>query len=218
MMMLFLLFLTVSYAHLDDTLPHGIEISSLYRAYQAATSPLRASTAPLTRKIASPSPSATNPFFPPLPEQTSVDFHPQLKVLPSPSDPITYYSWHIHVYFFQEDQNVTNRCLSLRQEFLDHFRVPICTGNCFFGLPFDNCTQGMCAWHPFYVVDGPHPIGQWGIFLPNENLAQTLMWLSANHGEFNVLFHPNTGLMVGDNDPGKRAVWIKQQVPLDLDF
>jgi hypothetical protein len=26
------------------------------------------------------------------------------------------------------------------------------------------------------------------------------------------------GLMVGDHDPRRRAVWIRDQVPLDLDF
>ncbi len=52
-------------------------------------------------------------------------------------------------------------------------------------------------WDPVYGVDGPHPYGQWGVYLPNEYLAEALAWMSANHGEFEVLFHPNTGYMVG---------------------
>ncbi len=76
----------------------------------------------------------------------------------------------------------------------------------------------MCAWEPFYGVDGPHPYGQWGIYIPNEYIAPAIAWLSMNHGEFEVLFHPNTGYMVGDHDQNKRAIWIKQIVPLDIDF
>ena len=86
------------------------------------------------------------------------------------------------------------------------------------GGPFDTCDQGMCVWDPYYSVDGPHPYGQWGVYLPNELVAQTVSWFTANHGEFEILFHPNTGYMVGDHSPDKRAMWIKQQVPLDLDF
>merc|ERR1711934_402518 len=142
-----------------------------------------------------------NPFLPPLEGMTVTDFHPQLAVLPGPSDPIVYYSWHIHMYFFQENKNVTTRCLNIRNAFMKRFNVPLCTGNCFMGGPFDNCTQGICVWEPFFGVDGPHPYGQWGVFLPNNNLAETLSWMTVNRGEFEVLFHPNTGLMVGDHDP-----------------
>lgn len=56
---------------------------------------------------------------------------------------------------------------------------------------------GMCVWEPVYGVDGPHPYGQWGVYMPNEYVAEVVSWMSANHGEFEVLFHPNTGYMVG---------------------
>lgn len=55
----------------------------------------------------------------------------------------------------------------------------------------------MCVWDPVYGVDGPHPYGQWGVYMPNEYVAEVVSWMSANHGEFEVLFHPNTGYMVG---------------------
>lgn len=156
-------------------------------------------------------------FFPPLPGQSHVDFHPQLRVMPAEGDPLTYYSWHIHTYFFHENINSTKRTLELRTKFIDAFDVKNCTGGCFMGGIFDNCT-GICVWDPVYGVDGPHPYGQWGVYLPNELLAQTLAWMSANHGEFDAVFHPNTGEMVGDHDQNRRAIWIKQMVPLDLEF
>jgi len=56
-------------------------------------------------------------------------------------------------------------------------------------------------------------------FLPVEDVTATISWMSANHGEFPVLFHPNTGLMVGDHDENRRAIWIgPHPVPLDLGF
>lgn len=163
--------------------------------------------------------AATNPdlFFPPLPGQSNNDFHPQLRQIPSDNDTLYYYSWHIHVYFFHENANVTARALALRQEFMKYFDIEKCLGNCFMGAIFDNCTR-MCVWDPVMGVDGPHPYGQWGVYLPNELLLDTVSWMSENHGEFEVLFHPNTGLMVGDHDSDRRAMWIKRTVPLDLDF
>lgn len=157
-------------------------------------------------------------FAPPFKGQPTADYHPQLKTLKDDNEPMVYYSWHIHVYFFHEDQNVTNRALALRDQFISTFSLATCDDDCFMGGWMDNCTQGMCVWDPFFGVDGPHPYGQWGVYLPNYLLAETISWMSANHGEFEVLFHPNTGYMVGDHDPNKRALWIKQQVPLDLDF
>ncbi|UJR20457.1 hypothetical protein I4U23_023586 [Adineta vaga] len=156
-------------------------------------------------------------FFPPLPGQSNNDFHPQLRRLPTSNETLYYYSWHIHTYFFHENVNVTTRALAIRQEFMNYFNIEKCLGNCFMGGIFDNCTR-MCVWDPVMGVDGPHPYGQWGVYLPNELLMDTLSWMSANHGEFEVLFHPNTGEMVGDHDSARRAMWIKQTVPLDLDF
>lgn len=156
-------------------------------------------------------------FLPPLPGQSSVDFHPVLRTPPGPNDPLVYYSWHIHVYFYHENANYTARAMALRTSFIREFNVSACPESCFMGGIFDNCT-GICAWDPVYGVDGPHPYGQWGIYLPNELLAATMSWLTLNHGEFIVLFHPNTGEMIGDHAPQGRAMWIRGEVPLDLNF
>ena len=81
-------------------------------------------------------------FVPPRPDQTPVDYHPQLKSLPQDGEPITYYSWHIHSYFFHEDANVTARSLALRDNFISTFKLETCIGDCFMGGPFDTCSQG----------------------------------------------------------------------------
>jgi len=158
-------------------------------------------------------------FLPPLPGQSPIDYHPILKTKRGPNDPLIYYSWHIHGYFFGggENPNSTARAMKFRDAFIKEFNVSHCDDQCFMGGIFDKCT-GMCVWDPFHSVDGPHVVPQWGVFLPNELLASTLTWMSANHGEFSILFHPNTGEMIGDHDPMQRAMWISDRYPLDLEF
>ena len=113
--------------------------------------------------------TVTDLFFPPLPGQSNNDFHPQLRRLPADNETLYYYSWHIHMYFFHENVNVTARALAIRKEFMSYFNIETCLGNCFMGAIFDNCTR-MCVWDPVLGVDGPHPYGQWGVYLPNELL------------------------------------------------
>ena len=74
---------------------------------------------------------------------------------------------------------------------MEYFNVPKCIGNCFMGGPFDNCSIGTCVWDPYFDVDGPHPYAQWGVYLDNSDVTETLTWMSNNHREFPVLFHPD---------------------------
>ena len=80
-------------------------------------------------------------FVPPLAGQTGIDYHPQLKQLHE-GEQIIYYSWHVHVYFFHEDQNVTDRTLAVRDQFISRFKLATCNDSCFMGGPFDTCNQG----------------------------------------------------------------------------
>jgi hypothetical protein len=46
------------------------------------------------------------------------------------SDNITYYSYHIHVYFLQKNQYQTNEATLLRNRFLNEFNVDSCNDDC----------------------------------------------------------------------------------------
>ena len=46
------------------------------------------------------------------------------------SDNITYYSYHIHVYFLQKNENQTNEAALLRNRFLNEFNVDDCNDEC----------------------------------------------------------------------------------------
>lgn len=120
------------------------ELSALYKSYKEAGGKL--STKSNTLYVQSPASIDAaardkSLFFPPLPGQTGADYHPQLKSL-VPNDTVVYYSWHIHVYFFHEDDNVTSRTLALRDNFIKTFSLATCDDTCFMGGPFDTCTQG----------------------------------------------------------------------------
>ena len=214
-----MMYITLLLGFIASVTAHS-EMSSLYKQYKLSKASNHEVKKPFYREVnvASAQDKYESPFIPPLPGQSSVDYHPVLRKPLADDEPMTYYSWHLHVYFFHEDENVTERALALRDEFMTTFSIQNCVDDCFMGGPFDTCNTGTCTWDPFYGVDGPHPYGQWGAYVTNEMLAPTMSWLSMNHGEFEVLFHPNTGYMVGDHDPNKRAIWMKQQVPLDLDF
>jgi len=56
------------------------------------------------------------------------------------SDNITYYSYHIHTYFLQKNENQTNEATLLRNRFLDQFNVGACNDDC------DTWCPKICHW------------------------------------------------------------------------
>jgi hypothetical protein len=119
------------------------ELSALYKSYKAAGKKVAATPSLNVQLPSSKDVQARDKslFFPPLPGQTGVDYHPQLRSM-VPNDTVVYYSWHVHVYFFHEDENVTSRTLALRDNFIKTFSLATCDDSCFMGGPFDTCTQG----------------------------------------------------------------------------
>jgi hypothetical protein len=55
-------------------------------------------------------------------------------------DNITYYSYHIHVYFLQKNENQTNEAALLRNRFLSEFNVDECNDDC------DTWCPKICHW------------------------------------------------------------------------
>ncbi len=123
------------------------EISPLYKSFQASKGLSIEGTVEGVRKVFSPSSSdqqsrSAKLFVPPRPDQSPVDYHPQRKNLPTDDEPLVFYSWHIHAYFFQENANVTARCLAMRDQFIAFFNISTCNDDCFMGGPFDTCDSG----------------------------------------------------------------------------
>jgi len=127
----------------------------------------------------------------------------------TPFDPsnVTYYSWHIHVYFFQNNKNDTDTATVLRNQFISEFSVVECDGGC------DVLCPKICHWDLNLQPIGPHTFGSWGIYVPVEYFASTAAWISIHHGSLNVLIHPNSGYPLIDHTVN--SLWIGQKIPLD---
>lgn len=129
------------------------ELSKLYKSYQAskgkhsiADNKQKFRKAVVAKSVntsnAEELAAMKNLFVPPRPDQTPIDYHPQLKALPGDGEEIIYYSWHIHTYFFHEDENVTAKALELRDAFMSAFTIETCSDDCFMGGPWDTCSTG----------------------------------------------------------------------------
>ena len=135
------------------------ELSELYKQYKASNGMIKASQFRVRDIIIAASDDklsrSKDLFVSPHVGQTPVDYHPQLKALPKDGEPMVYYSWHIHSYFFHEDENVTQRALAIRDQFISKFNVPTCRGDCFMGGPFDTCFQGSSFFKLYRYLFSP---------------------------------------------------------------
>ena len=59
---------------------------------------------------------------------------------PKINDNVTYYSYHIHVYFIQQNWKQRNEAIGLRNRFLAQFNISDCNGHC------DTWCPRMCHW------------------------------------------------------------------------
>jgi DOPA 4,5-dioxygenase len=102
-------------------------------------------------------------------------------------------SWHAHVYFDARSRDVARA-----------FREAV---NARFGSRIE---MGRVHERPV----GPHPRWSYQIaFAPGE-FAEVVGWLALNHGELDVLMHPNTGDELRDHRGS--ALWLGRSHSLDL--
>ncbi|WIM12100.1 DOPA 4,5-dioxygenase family protein [Enhydrobacter sp.] len=100
--------------------------------------------------------------------------------------------WHAHVYF---DPASREAAWALRERIEKTFDID------------------MGRFHEKPV--GPHPRFSYQVHFRNDQLAPLISWLALNRGDLTVFVHPNTGEALEDHRD--RAVWLGQQVPLNLD-
>ncbi|CAF0812645.1 unnamed protein product [Rotaria sp. Silwood1] len=122
-------------------------------------------------------------------------------------DNITYYSYHIHVYFLQNDSKQRNEANQLRNQFLAKFNVSNCNDHC------ETWCPRICHWNLNMSPVGPHPIGSWGVYIPLEQFTQTISFISTYHGNLTVLIHPNSGRPKIDHLIN--GLWIKSILRLN---
>jgi DOPA 4,5-dioxygenase len=67
-----------------------------------------------------------------------------------------------------------------------------------------------------YISSRPHPLGSWGIYIPLNQLTETISFISMYHGNLTVLVHPNSGRPKIDHL--LNAFWIKSIFQLDGNY
>jgi len=121
------------------------------------------------------------------------------------------YSYHIHVLWNQVDTNKTVVGLALREKFMEAFHLKD-------GQPCDsdNTTHptAFCMFPTMMEGMGPFPVANWIVLVTSDWLGDTVAWIQMNHGDFDVLIHPNTGCEVHDHTV--YAIWIGNKWPLNL--
>ncbi|CAF1110025.1 unnamed protein product [Rotaria sordida] len=126
---------------------------------------------------------------------------------PKLNDNVTYYSYHIHVYFLRTSFKERNEAIQLRNRFLNKFNVSSCNDHC------ETWCPRICHWTLNMSPVGPHPIGSWGVYIPLEQFTQTISFISMYHGSLTVLIHPNSGRPKIDHLVN--GLWIKSILPLN---
>jgi len=103
-------------------------------------------------------------------------------------------SFHIHLLFWQNNKENTAGALALKQQFAVDFNLTL-------EPPCRDLFQEdrLCIFDPDMGPAGPFLTAQWAIFaLPGQYNAP-LQWFMQNRGDYDVLFHPNSGCEVEDH-------------------
>lgn len=147
---------------------------------------------------------------------SSIDYHYQstIPIESITADDIQYYSYHLHTYYLPNDNTTVTSAISLRQKFIQQFN-PI---NC----PSEDCNPKdldcnyLCVWPIQSAPIGPHPLPQFGIYIPIDQLQSVSEFMQIqNNGQLYQLIHPNSGYP--EYDHVKFGSWVKGALPLNVD-
>jgi aromatic ring-cleaving dioxygenase len=102
--------------------------------------------------------------------------------------------YHAHVYY--RDAAQRGRAAELREAIAARYEV------------------ALGRWHDVPV--GPHPIGMYQVAFAVERFAAIVPWLALNRGGLSILVHPETG--DDPTDHSDHAIWLGDQLPLDIEY
>jgi DOPA 4,5-dioxygenase len=102
-------------------------------------------------------------------------------------------SWHAHVYF---DAASRDAAWALRETIATEIGASVTLGR----------------FHERPV--GPHPMWSYQLAIGPAQFSTVIGWLALNHGQLDVLVHPNTGDPLRDHRDS--AIWIGRSYALDL--
>lgn len=135
---------------------------------------------------------------------------------------ITFYSYHIHVLFWQQNNESYTNALELKKEFIEAFNVDESVD-----CNDLNSTHGENP--PLCIVDFDYPepacpflTSEWAAFVPNLGddqilFAQTVPWMMVNYAKYDmidIMVHPNSGCEIYDHRDW--PFWIGKEWEVDL--
>jgi len=125
-----------------------------------------------------------------------------------------FFSYHIHVLFWQHNSDSVAAAFKLRSQFMDHFQISE-------KEPCDdtNTTHGQSPNLCMIFTDFPSPAApfltcEWAAFVPLADFARTVPWMMRNRGDLDLLVHPNSGCEIADH--ADWSVWGGKQWELDM--
>ena len=123
-------------------------------------------------------------------------------------------SWHVHVVYMSYQKPHLEKAIALHKKFMTTFKD-------FLGEDCSSLSDDgrLCYINDHNISDtndGPFPVGDWAIFVPNSHLNLVISWFAQNRGILSVLFHPNTGCAYEDHTAW--AMWVGQPWPLYSDM
>eukprot|EP01084_Bolivina_argentea_P312334 540733_1 len=147
------------------------------------------------------------------------DPNPMINIKCENPNNITFYSYHIHVLFWQQNNASYTNALALKNEFIKAFNINE-SAECNDINSTHNQNPPLCI----VDFDFPEPAcpfltSEWAAFVPNNNIfSKTVPWMMVNHAKYdmvNVMIHPNSGCEIYDHR--NWLFWIGNNVwELDL--
>eukprot|EP01060_Flectonema_neradi_P002218 TRINITY_DN1134_c2_g1_i2.p1 TRINITY_DN1134_c2_g1~~TRINITY_DN1134_c2_g1_i2.p1 ORF type:complete len:255 (+),score=40.32 TRINITY_DN1134_c2_g1_i2:47-811(+) len=113
--------------------------------------------------------------------------------------PVKYWSYHIHVLYWQHDQNSVDEAMALQNKFIKAFNIDpkaACDDSeSTHGVEPALCIVDRDEDHPYC----PFLTTEWAAFVPPQNLSAMIPFFTQNRGNLDVLVHPNSGCEVWDH-------------------
>ncbi len=124
------------------------------------------------------------------------------------------YSYHIHILFWQSNNQSVTNAMNLRSAFMSEFGLVD-------GTPCDdsNVTHPpttLCAFEPDYPTPAPPFLTcEWAIFVPPSDYGRTVQWITQRRGNLDLFVHPNSGCEIEDHTLW--PLWGGKPWELDVD-
>ena len=137
--------------------------------------------------------------------QQTADAHAQPGMVALPSaecdgDNIDFQSYHIHVLYWQNNQNSTDLALKLRKDFISKFELDETADACTFSLGEPMPEQKkICIFDVDTEPAGPFVTAQYSFFIPTDFFQVTTAWSVAHRTVLDIFIHPNSGCSLQDH-------------------